>query len=300
MILPLGFVDVSGGYLLSQVFNGLVLGMILVLISLGLSLIFGIMGVINFAHGDLLLVGTYVTWATTRMTNSLILGIIVGTLITILVGMAMERFTLRYIYDYDPTLQLLLTFGVAEFLRGVVQLIWGRVGKSFPLPAWASGQIDFGLFTFPKYRLMVVFVVGLIVVALYLFLERTDLGLIIRAGTQNRQMVDALGIDVSRMFLIVFGIGAALAGIAGALIGPIRGVYPTLGIDLLILSFVVVVIGGVGSFRGSVVAGLLVGEVSVLTGVVYSPASRIVIFLAMAVILLIRPRGLFGKEGVTE
>jgi len=284
-------------YLLSQVVNGLVLGMILVLISLGLSLIFGIMGVINFAHGDLLLVGTYVTWTATTATGSMLVGVVAGTVAAAVVGLGMERLALRYSYDYDETFQLLLTFGIAELLRGIVQFVWGRVGKSFPTPDLLAGTADFGLFTFPRYRLFVVGVASVIIVVTYLFLNRTDVGLIIRAGTQNRQMVDALGIDISRIFLYVFGIGAALAGVSGALVGPIFGVYPTLGIDLLIQAFVVVVIGGIGSFRGSIVAGLLVGEVSVLTGVVYSPASRIVIFLAMAVILLVRPRGLFGTKG---
>lgn len=292
-------IDISANYLLSQIFNGLVLGMILVLISVGLSLIFGIMGVINFAHGDILLVGTYVTWAITQATGSILLGFVGGTLSAALVGVAMERFTLQYIYDYDPTLQLLLTFGVAELLRGIVTLIWGRVGKSFPAPEWLAGTYDLVLFTFPEYRIFVIGVSALLLIAVYLFLTRTDMGLIIRAGAQDRQMVNSLGIDVSKVFMLVFGIGAALAGFAGGLIGPVFGVNPNLGINLLIQAFVVVVVGGVGSFRGSIIAGLLIGELSVLTGLIYSPASEVVIYLAMAVILLVRPGGLTGQTGVS-
>jgi branched-subunit amino acid ABC-type transport system permease component len=149
---------VDFSHLLTQVFNGLVLGMILVLVSLGLSIIFGIMGIVNFAHGEFLLVGAYLTWAVTRITQNFVVGILVGILGTMLVGVAVERYTLRYTYDYDPGLQLLLTFGIAELLRGAVQFAWGRLPKSFPTPGWGRGQIDFALFTLPRYRVYVVFI----------------------------------------------------------------------------------------------------------------------------------------------
>jgi branched-chain amino acid transport system permease protein len=294
-IVPLA-IDVP--YLTTQVFNGLVLGMILVLVSLGLSIIFGIMGIVNFAHGEFLLVGAYLTWALVNITGSFIIGVLAGTIGTVAVAMLIERATLRYTYDYDPSLQLLVTFGIAELLRGSVQLIWGRLSKSLSIPSWGRGQIDFGVLTLPRYRVYVFLISVLIILLVYLFLTKTDLGLIIRAGTENREMVDALGINISIVFLIVFALGAGLAGIAGGLVAPIRGVYPTLGVDFIILAFVVVVIGGIGSFAGTIISGLLIGLLIVLTGVVYSPASEIIVFVAMAGILLIRPRGLFGREGV--
>jgi branched-chain amino acid transport system permease protein len=290
--------SVNPSYIVTQIFNGLVLGIILVLVSLGLSIIFGIMGIVNFAHGEFLLIGAYVTWAATSLTGSFILGILAGTVGTIIIGMAIERITLRYTYDYDQGLQLLATFGIAELLRGSVQLVWGRLSKSLPVPTWGRGQIDFVLLDLPRYRVYVFVICIGVILAVYLFLNKTDTGLIIRAGTENREMVSALGINISTIFLIVFAFGAGLAGIAGGLVGPIRGVYPTLGVDFIILSFVVVVIGGIGSFRGTIVSGLLIGLLIVLTGVVYSAASEIIIFVAMALILIIRPRGLFGREGV--
>lgn len=289
---------VNYGLLLTQVLNGVVLGMILVLIALGLSIIFGSLGIINFAHGDLLLVGAYTAWIVTTTFGSFIGGILAAAVAVGVLGGIIERTTLSRIYDYDPLLQLLLTFGIAELLRGAVVMIWDRSGKEMNPPAWGSGSVDLFLFTYPKYRLIVVFIAALLVVGLYLLLNRTDIGLVIRAGTHDRQMVQALGIDISKVFLIVFALGAAVAGVAGALIGPIRGVYPTLGIELLIPSFVVVVVGGVGSFKGSVVGGLLVGLAIVLTGVVYSSASQMIIYVLMILVLIVRPRGLFGERGV--
>lgn len=288
-------------YYATQLFNGLVLGMTLVLVSLGLTIIFGLLGVINFAHGDILLVGTYLAWTVQAETGSFLLAIVIALVGTFLLGLVLERTLLRYTYGrYGVFLQLLLTFGIAEFLRGGVMLVWGQSGKNFPSPSWAQGSVDLILFTYPLYRSLVIVIGGALIVGLYLFLNRTDLGLLIRAGTQDREMVDALGIDISRIYLLVFGIGAGLAGIAGALIGPIRAAYPTLGIELLIPAFVVVVVGGLGSFRGTIVAGLLVGVLQIMTGVVYAQASGVIVFVLMAIVLLVRPRGLFGKEGVIE
>lgn len=288
-------------YYATQLFNGLVLGMILVLISLGLTIIFGLLGVINFAHGDLLLVGTYVSWTVMSSTGSFFISIGAALVATLVIGMIIERTLLRYTYGrYGALLQLLLTFGIAELMRGLVIFVWGRTGKNFVTPSWGSGSVDLMLFTYPVYRIFVIVAAAVLILAVYLFLTQTDLGLLIRAGTQDREMVNMLGIDVSRLYMLVFGIGIALAGTAGALIGPVRGAYPTLGIELLIPAFVVVVVGGLGSFRGSVVAGILIGELQVMTGVFYAEASQVVVFVFMALILLVRPRGLFGEEGVVE
>lgn len=298
---PLLGVPLQTQYYATQLFNGLMLGMTLVLVALGLTIIFGLLGIINFAHGDILLVGTYLAWTVQRVTGSFILAIATAVVGTFVLGLILERTLLRYTYGrYDALLQLLLTFGIAEFLRGAVMLVWGQSGKNFPNPTWAEGSINLVLFSYPFYRVLVILAAAALIVALYLFLNKTSLGLLIRAGTQDREMVDVLGIDVSRVYLLVFGIGAALAGIAGALIGPIRTAYPTLGIDLLIPAFVVVVVGGLGSFRGTVIAGILIGELQVLTGVFYSQAAEVVVFVFMAVVLLVRPRGLFGEKGVID
>jgi len=287
---------VSANFLLVQIANGFVLGMILILVAQGLSIIFGMMGVVNFAHGDLLLVGAYVTWAVMGATGSLLAGALLAVLVVAILGVLIEVVLLRRTYDRAPILQLLLTFGIAEILREGVQIVWGRTPQAFPAPAWGSGSIDFGLFAYPRYRVFVIGITGLLILGVYLFLNRTNLGMIIRAGSYNRDLVNLLGIDVSRVYLIVFVFGVALAAIAGALVGPIRGAYPQLGTDLLITAFVVVIVGGVGSFRGTVIAGLLIGQITVLTGLWYSQLSNVVIFVAMAAILLVRPQGLLGTE----
>jgi branched-chain amino acid transport system permease protein len=292
--------QISVQYLLAQFMNGLALGMVLVLIALGLSLIFGTMGIINFAHGDMLLVGAYVAWWVTTETGSHVAGFIAAPVAVLGVGLVMEMVGLRRIYDENPLLQLLLTFGVAEILREGVQVIWGRTGKTFPTPEWASGSVTLGFFSYPSYRLFVILATTVIIIALYWFLTRTDTGIIIRAGTADREMVNALGINIFWLFSVIFGIGAALAGLAGALIGPIRNVSPLLGVNLLIPAFVVVIVGGVGSFIGTVISGLLIGLIVVLTGVVAPNISNIVIYAFMALILLLRPYGLFGESGVLE
>lgn len=292
--------DFSPGFWLTQILNGLMLGMIYVLIATGLTIIFGMMGIINFAHGDLLLVGTYVAWATYHTTGSLIAGLLLAPLIVGVVGVLIEVFMLRPIYDRDILLQLLITFGIAEFLRGGVMFIWGPRGHSFPIPEWGQVTVDLGLFSYPGYRLFVIVLASILLLAVYLLLTRTDIGVIIRAGTMDREMVNALGIDLSKVYLLVFVIGAALAGIAGALIGPIQGATPNMGIELLVPAFVVVVIGGMGSLRGTLVSGILVGELLVIVGVLFPRAAEASIYLAMVAVLLIRPRGLFGREGMLE
>lgn len=294
-LLPL---QLDPSYLLAQILNGLVLGMIYVLIALGLSIIFGMMGVINFAHGAFLLVGVYVALMATQMTGTLLAGLITALIIVTILGMAVERFLLRPIRDRDILLQLLLTYGLALVIREAVIIIWGRTGRPFPLPPWGSGSVDFIIFQYPIYRLFVIVVASLIVVGVFLLFTRTDVGLIIRASTADREMVNALGINVTNMYIIVFALGSAIAGVAGALIGPIQNARPLVGFDFLIPAFVVVVVGGLGSLRGSVLAGLLIGEIVVLTGIFNSSLSNVIIYVFMAVVLLIRPRGLFGREVV--
>lgn len=293
-----GFTPLQGGagYMMSQVFNGLVLGMIFVLIALGLSIIFGLMGVVNFAHGEFVLVGVYVALTATQVTGTLIGGLIAAPIAVAILGFLIERFTLRPIYDRNPLLQILLTFGLAEIIREGVQIVYGRSGKPFPTPSWGQLSVDLGLFQYPVYRLFVIFAAAAIILGVYVLFTRTDVGLVIRASTQDREMVNALGIDVKRMYIVVFILGSAIAGLAGALIGPVRGARPLLGFELIVPAFVVVVVGGLGSLRGSIIAGLLIGQVVVLTGIFNSSLSNVIIYIFMAAVLLIRPRGLFGRE----
>lgn len=287
-------VAINTDLLITQAFNGIVLGMTFALMAVGLTLIFGMMNIVNFAHGALLLLGAYAAWTVKELTGSTLLGLLVAPVAVAAVGMAIERYAITRIYEEDLLVQLLLTFGIAEFIIGSVEFVWGRTNKRFTVTE-LTGSVDFGIFTYPIFRLVVIGVAALALVALYLFVTRTDYGLIVRAAIQDRDMTDALGIDVSQVFLIVFGIGAGLAGLAGAFIGPIRGVYPALGTELLVPAFVVVVVGGMGSLKGSLVSGLLLGQLVVFTVLVYPAASNVVIYVAMALVLLVRPRGLFGQ-----
>jgi branched-subunit amino acid ABC-type transport system permease component len=263
---------------------------------MGLTIIFGMMQIVNFAHGELLLVGAYVGWSVMTGTGSFVLAMLAGIVVVSVLGAAMERVLLKRIYDEPVLAQLLLTFGIAELIRGSVQLIWGVEGRYLPKPEWLDGSLSLVLIDYPLYRIFVIAVASMCIIGTYLFLSRTDYGLIIRAGTEDRDMVNALGIDIERTYLLVFVFGAALAGLAGVLIAPIRSVYLFLGFDLLIISFVIVVVGGMGNFFGSIVAGLLIGLLVVGSGITIPQLGSAVVFIAMAVVLLIRPGGLFGSE----
>lgn len=288
------------GYILTQVLNGLVIGTILVLMSLGLTLIFGLMGVVNFAHGEFLTLGAYMMLVAITNTGSFFVGLLLGILVVGIVGIIFERTLLKYTYDRRLFIQLLLTFGFAFVLREVIQIIWGAGGKPVPRPGFAEGPIDLGILTYPRYRLFLILCAFAVVLTIYLILTRTNLGLIIRAATKDQEMVDLVGIDTQRIYFIVFGISAAVAGIAGALLAPTRGVSPILGFELLITAFVVVIVGGMGSFKGTLVSGLAIGQLMILTGVVFPKASEIIVFVFMAVVLLIRPKGLFGEIEVLD
>ncbi|MFB6123298.1 MAG: branched-chain amino acid ABC transporter permease [Haloferacaceae archaeon] len=291
---------VNTDLIITQLFNGIVLGMNYVLIAVGLSLIFGMMNIINFAHGGLLLLGAYAAYTVTAVTGSFFAALVIAPLLVGVVGAAIERTALRRIYEEELFLQLLLTFGFAQLLQGLVEFVWGRTDKQIPIPDWGATSIDFVVFTYPVFRLFVLGISTAVIVALYLFITRTDMGLIIRASIEDREMVGALGIGISKIYLAVFGIGCALAGLAGALIGPIQGVNPALGFDILVPAFVVVVVGGMGSLVGSLVSGLLIGLLIALTTLVYPAASNVVIYVFMALVLLVRPGGLFGIEGALE
>jgi len=286
--------------LLAQVFTGLVLGMIYVLLAIGLSLIFGLMTVVNFAHGALFMLGAYFGVFLLTYTKSFWVALIVAPLMVGALGLLMERFLIRRLYGRSPDDPLLLTFGLSLILIEGVKVFWGKIGLTLDPPRALAGAVDLGFMAFPAYRLFLIAVTVAVLVGLYFFLGRTNIGLIIRAGSRDPLMVRALGIDLGRIWLVVFGIGTALAGLAGILAGPMRGAYAEMGVTMVIESFVVIVVGGMGSLLGAVVAGLLIGQVVGLTTLFIPKAAEIMVFLVMAVVLLVRPSGLFGEAGLAE
>jgi branched-chain amino acid transport system permease protein len=286
--------------LLAQVFTGLVLGMIYVLLAIGLSLIFGLMTVVNFAHGALYMLGAYFGVFLLGYTKSFWVALIVAPLMVGALGLLIERFLIRRLYGRSPDDPLLLTFGLSLILIEGVKVFWGKIGLTLDPPRALAGAVDLGFMTFPAYRLFLIAVIAAVLIALYFFLGRTNIGLIIRAGSRDPLMVRALGIDLGRVWLIVFGIGTALAGLAGILAGPMRGAYAEMGVTMVIESFVVIVVGGMGSLLGAVVAGLVIGQVVGLTTFFVPKLAEIMVFLVMAVVLLVRPSGLFGEAGLAE
>jgi branched-chain amino acid transport system permease protein len=292
--------DVSLQALAAQAFAGLVLGGILVLLAIGLTLIFGLMAVVNFAHGSLYMLGAYFGFTLFAATGSYWVALVGAPILVGIVGVVMERFLIRRLYGRGPDDPLLLTFGFSMVLIETVKLVWGKIGLPFDPPRAFAGAVDLGFTSFPAYRLFILAVTIMVLIGLWLFLERTNVGLIVRAGTRDPLMVRALGIDLGRIWLLVFGMGVAMAGLAGILAGPLRGVYAEMGIEMIIECFVVVVVGGMGSLLGAIVAGLLMGEIVSLTTFFAPKLAEIVIFLVMALVLLIRPSGLFGEPGLAE
>jgi branched-chain amino acid transport system permease protein len=284
----------------AQLFTGLVLGGILVLLAIGLSLIFGLMGVVNFAHGSLYMLGAYFGFFLWGFTKSYWAALFIAPLMVGLFGVLVERSMIRRLYGRGPDDPLLLTFGLSLALVEAAKLVWGKIGLTLDPPAQLAGAIDLGFMKFPVFRLFVIAVTALVVIGLWLFLEKSNIGLIVRAGTRDPLMVRALGIDLGRIWLLVFGVGTAMAGLAGILAGPLRGVYAEMGVEIIIECFVVVVVGGMGSLLGAVVAGLLIGEVVSLTTFFAPKLAEIVVFLVMAIVLLLRPSGLFGEPGLAE
>jgi len=293
-------IDITASALAAQVFTGLVLGMIFVLLAIGLSLIFGLLTVVNFAHGSLYMLGAYFGVFVFGVTKNFWLSLIIAPVMVGTVGLVIERFLIRRLYGRSPDDPLLLTFGLSLIIVEAVRIIWGKIGLTIDPPKALSTAVNLGFMNFPAYRLFVIAVTVAVLVAIWLFLERTNVGLIIRAGSRDPLMVRALGINLSSIWLLVFGIGTGLAGLAGILAGPMRGVYAEMGVTMVIESFVVIVVGGMGSLVGAVVAGLLMGQVVGLTTYFAPALAEIMVFIAMAVVLLVRPSGLFGEPGLAE
>jgi branched-chain amino acid transport system permease protein len=305
----------SGILVFEQLLNGVQLGVTLFLMAAGLTLVLGIMNLVNLAHGSLYMVGAYLTLAATQWTGSFVVGVALGLTGALVIGMLVEVIALRALYDRDHLDQVLATFGLILFFNELVAILWGRASLYAQLPDWLKGQVQlFAGSTYPLYRLSVI-VVGLIVaVVLWYVVTRTRLGMLIRAGASNRTMVAALGVNIRLLYTVVFGFGAALAGLAGVMAGPIYSVQPGMGELILIQVFVVIVIGGIGSVRGAFVGALIVGVVDTLgraflkpvLGSLISPTAAeaagpalasMLIYLLMAVVLALRPAGLFPARG---
>ncbi|MEO7938656.1 MAG: branched-chain amino acid ABC transporter permease [Burkholderiaceae bacterium] len=282
---------------LSQLFNGLAQGLLLALISTGLTIIYGTLGVINFAHGALFVVGAYAGFVVFGLTQSFALAVLVGSLAALLVGLAMERGLVRLFYGRPPEDQLLVTFGIGIILVEIIRGIFGGLSQSMPTPPWGQGVAHIGSLIYPLYRLQVLVISAISLLGLYNVLYRTSLGLIVRAGIEDALMVNMLGINVRRAFLLVFGIGSMAAGYAGMINSPIVSLSPDMGTRVLVDSFVVVVIGGVGSFPGAIVGGIIAGEILSLTSMFNPAYSDVMLFVVMALVLIFRPQGLMGQEG---
>jgi branched-chain amino acid transport system permease protein len=275
--------------------NGLVLGALYVLMALGLSIIFGMVGVINFAHGALFTLGAYAAY---QLQGALgFSGALVAAPVAVgLLGMLIEATLLRRLYLQDPLQGLLLTFGLAMVLEQGIRLVWGLSPKQFDVPAGFAGVVQLGALTYSKYRSFILLSVVLLIVGLALFLQKTPVGMIVRAGSRDPMMVRLLGISLTPVLTLVFGLGTAFAALAGVLSAPLAGVQPAMGVNVGTAAFVVVTIGGLGSLPGAIISGLLVGQVVSLSIYFQPRVAEASMYVLMAVILLLRPRGLMGER----
>jgi branched-chain amino acid transport system permease protein len=284
--------------ILMQMVTGVSLGSLYVLLAIGLSLIFGMLTVVNFAHGAYFMVGAYAGVYAYTLTGNFWISLVATPLVAGALGLLAERFLIRPLYGRGIDYPLLLTFGLSYVMIDTIRALFGIEGLPTSTPAALRGAVNIGIGHFPLYRLFLVAVTAAIVVVLWLFIEKTRYGLIIRAGVRNPEIVRVLGVDISRIWLLVFGLGCAIAGLSGALIAPIRAVTPEMGISVLVESFVVTVVGGMGSLPGAVTAGLLVGIVYSMTSLYAPDLAELSIFVLMAIVLLVRPQGFFGRAGL--
>lgn len=283
-------------YFLIQTLNGVQYGFLLFLVASGLTLIFGIMGVINLAHGAFYMVGAYLAWFLADWTGSLFLGILIALPITVLLGLLIERFGIRFLYARDHMYQVLFTYGLILVLNEAQRVLFGNDVHGVPAPAWLAGTIRLSeAQTYPIYRLFISAACVGVAAMLYLAIQRTRMGMVIRAGSTHRDMVAALGFDVAALFMVVFGLGVALAAFAGMIAAPVSTVYPGMGDQILILSFVVVVIGGIGSIKGAFAGAMLVGVADTFGRVLLPTGAGVTVYAVMALVLLWRPQGLFGR-----
>lgn len=283
--------------LLGQLLLGLVNGSFYAMLSLGLAVIFGLLGIVNFAHGALYMIGAYVAWlGMEKFGINFWMSLILAPLVVGLLGVVIERTMLKHLYKLDPLYGLLLTFGLALIAEGIFRDQFGVSGQQYSVPESLEGATNLGFMILPNYRAFVVAASLTICLGVWFLIEKTSLGATLRAATENPALVQAFGINVPLLVVLTYAGGAALAAIAGVLAAPVIQITPLMGSNLIIIVFAVVVIGGMGSILGSILTGLALGLVEGLTKVFYPEASNIVVFVIMAIVLMIRPAGLFGKE----
>ena len=281
---------------LIQTLNGVQYGFLLFLVASGLTLIFGIMGIINLAHGAFYMLGAYIVYWLMGYTDNLLIAVLVGLPIMLAVGYLIERFAISYLYDRDHLYQVLLTYGLILIFNELQKIFWGTDFYSVPVPSVLGGSVTLTeTQVYPVYRLFISLICMTIAAGMYVLIGRTRLGMMIRAGASNREMAQVLGINIGRVFAIVFSLGAALAAFAGMVGAPISSVYPGMGDQILIISFVVVVIGGIGSVKGAFVGAMLIGLADTFGQVLLPDFASVVVYAVMALVLLWRPQGLFGK-----
>jgi len=298
-------------FVVEQLLNGFQLGVLLFLLAAGLTLVFGIMDLVNLAHGSIYMIGAFFAATMTLALDSFILGIVIALPMTLILGMVLEVLALRTLYARGHMDQVLATFGLILFLNELVRIIWGPAGLAIPLPLFLDGSVSLPLgIVYPTYRMFIILIGIIVALGLYYLVSKTRLGMLIRAGASNRTMVGALGINIRFLFTAVFGLGAMLAGLAGMLIAPINQAQIGMGEDILILAFVVIVIGGIGSIRGAFIAAILAGVIDTMgrafldvlllallpanAAEAAGPAlSSMLIYFLMAVVLIFRPQGLF-------
>lgn len=285
------------GALLGQLLLGLVNGSFYAMLSLGLAVIFGLLNVINFAHGALYMMGAFLAWMGLQYFGiSYWAMLLIAPLLVAVFGIVIEKTMLRWLYRLDHLYGLLLTFGITLMLEGVFRSFYGVSGQPFSVPDELAGATDLGFMILPNYRAWVVVASLVVCLGTWFVIEKTRLGAYLRAGTENPKMVEAFGVNVPLMVTLTYGFGVALAGFAGVLAAPLLQVSPLMGSNLIVTIFAVVVIGGMGSILGSIVTGLVLGVIEGMTKVFYPELSSTVVFIIMAIVLLVRPAGLFGRE----
>jgi branched-chain amino acid transport system permease protein len=299
--IPLVLTMMDYHFIFMQLFNGLTVGSIYILLSLGLTVIFGTLGVVNFAHGALYMLGAYAVYSFVKLLNlHFVVAILICPIIVGFIGILLEKFLVSKLYKAPHYCNLLLTFGIMFFIQDAIKIIYGPEGVPFSIPRFLGGSVNLGFMFFPKYRLFIILLTGFLSLGIWLFIDKTKLGAIIRAGTDDSEMADALGTNISRIFTLVFGMGAALSGLAGVIAAPIQDVGPQMGMNFLTGAFVVVIVGGMGSIGGSILSGLIIGELITL-GIIFWPSLSItLIYIFMAIVLIIRPRGLMGRAAFFE
>lgn len=283
-------------FFLIQLLNGLQYGLLLFLVASGLTLIFGIMGIINLAHGSFYMLGAYLAWSLASLTGSLAAAILVGIPLTVLFGMALEWLLIRRLYERDHLFQVLLTYGLILVFEEMRSILWGDDVYGVPVPELLNASIRLTEnLSYPVYRLFISGVCLLLALGLYLLIQRTRIGMMIRAGASNRDMAQSLGINIKFIYTLVFALGVALAAFAGMINAPLSSVFPNMGGQVLIICFVVVVIGGIGSVKGAMAASLMIGLADTFGQVLLPEVAGMIVYVLMAAVLVWRPAGLFGK-----